>query len=290
MGFSSRTKQIILAAQKAEITEHLIYKRLARTTKDEHNRKVLEKIAEDELRHHDFWKKITEKTVKPGYWQIFYYTLAARLLGLTFGVKLMERGEDIAQDKYEQLKPEIPQVSSIIEDENEHESALLKMLDEEKLKYVGSMVLGLNDALVELTGALAGLTLALQKTKLVAIVGLITGIAAAMSMAAAEYLSTKQDDTEKNPIKASAYTGIAYIFTVLFLIFPYFLFSNIFFCLGLMMANALLVVLVFTFYISVAKDLSFKRRFGEMAGLSLSIAVINFFIGMFIRRFFGVDV
>ena len=42
-----------------------------------------------------------------------------------------------------------------------NESALLQLLDEEKLRYTGSIVLGLNDVLVELTGALAGLTLAL---------------------------------------------------------------------------------------------------------------------------------
>ena len=54
----------------------------------------------------------------------------------------------------------------IAEDEERHEQKLLAILDEERLQYVGSMVLGLNDALVELTGTLAGLTLALQNTKL----------------------------------------------------------------------------------------------------------------------------
>ena len=53
------------------------------------------------------------------------------------------------------------------------EKALLEMLDEERLKYVGSMVLGLNDALVELTGSLAGFTFAMQNTKLIALSGLI---------------------------------------------------------------------------------------------------------------------
>jgi VIT1/CCC1 family predicted Fe2+/Mn2+ transporter len=85
---------------------------------------------------------------------------------------------------------------------------LISLIDEERLKYVSSMVLGLNDALVELTGALTGLTLALQNPRLIAIVGFITGIAASMSMAASEYLSTKQEDTEKNPLKASVYTGL----------------------------------------------------------------------------------
>lgn len=88
------------------------------------------------------------------------------------------------------------------------------------------MVLGLNDALVELTGVLAGLTLALQNTRLVAMTGFITGIAASLSMSASEYLSAKSEEGPQDPLKASIYTGSAYVLTVLFLIFPYLLFTN----------------------------------------------------------------
>ena len=48
-------------------------------------------------------------------------------------------------------------------DERRHEEELYGMLDEERLHYVGAMVLGLNDALVELTGAIAGVTFALAQ-------------------------------------------------------------------------------------------------------------------------------
>ena len=53
------------------------------------------------------------------------------------------------------------------------------------------MVLGLNDALVELTGTLAGLTFALANARLVALAGIITGIAATLSMAASNYLAER---------------------------------------------------------------------------------------------------
>ncbi|MDI6704563.1 MAG: VIT1/CCC1 transporter family protein [bacterium] len=82
------------------------------------------------------------------------------------------------------------------------------------------MVLGLNDALVELTGALAGFTFALQNTRVVAMAGLITGVAASLSMTTSEYLSTKSEGGAKSPFKASVYTGSAYVLTVMFLIFP----------------------------------------------------------------------
>lgn len=280
----------LLLSQRNEITEHFIYKKLASLSKNKNNREVLNKIAEEEKSHYEFLKKLTQKEIHPDRKRVFLYTIMAKILGLTFSLKLMERGEDIAQDVYEKIKGEIPEFGQIFEDENRHEREIISLLDEERLKYVSSMVLGLNDALVELTGALAGLTLALQNTRLVAIVGLITGIAASMSMSASEYLSTKQEETTKNPVRASVYTGIAYILTVFFLILPYLFFKNIFLCLGFVLINALIVILLFTFYISVAKELSFKKRFLEMAGLSLSIAVVNFFIGMAIRKIFGVEV
>ena len=111
------------------------------------------------------------------------------------------------------------------------------------------MVLGLNDALVELTGALAGLTLALRNTRLVALTGSITGIAAALSMAASEYLSTREEgaDPSKSPAKAALYTGVAYSLTVLALILPYLLISNPFVCLALTLSAAILIIAVFNF-------------------------------------------
>ena len=280
----------VLNAQKSELTESIIYKKLASIEKDKSNKEILERISQEECAHHDFWKKFTNKEVKPDKVKIFLYVLIVRMLGLTFGVKLMEKGEGMAQDSYNNLKSLSEEVQGVIEDEEKHEQELLNIINEEKLKYVGSIVLGLNDALVELTGALAGFTFALQNTRLIAAVGLVTGIAASLSMAASEYLSTKQEESDKNPIKASIYTGLAYVLTVLFLIFPYLVFGNVFLCLGVVLINALLVIAFFTFYVSVAKDVSFKGRFFEMSALSLSVALVSFFIGMVIRSIFGVDI
>ena len=158
----------LLVYQKNEITEHHIYKRLARTVKSPENRQILVKIANDELRHYQSWRIYTQQDVKPDRLKTWKYYLISRILGFTFGIKLMERGEEDAQDNYEQLRETIQEAEAIIRDENEHENALIQLLDEERLRYTGSIVLGLNDALVELTGALAGLTLALQDTRLIA--------------------------------------------------------------------------------------------------------------------------
>ena len=284
------TKNIILTAQRNEITEHFIYEKLSQSTKDPHNRNILERISSDELNHYNFWKKYTQENVKPDKLKIWKYFLISRIFGLTFGIKLMERGEEQAQVTYGKISRFVPDAKSVVKDEDKHEKQLINMIDEERLRYVGSMVLGLNDALVELTGALAGLTLALQNTRLIAMTGLITGIAASLSMAASEYLSTKSEAGAKNPFKASAYTGSVYILTVLFLIFPYLIFTNFYFCLGFTILNAIIVIFIFTFYISVAKDTSFRNRFFEMALISLGIAALTFGIGFLIRIFLNVEI
>src|SRR5690606_6174699 len=185
---------------------------------------------------------------------------------------------------------EIEELAVLASEEDAHEEALIEMLDEESLRYAGSIVLGLNDALVELTGALAGYTLALQNTRLIALTGLITGIAAALSMAASEYLSTRSEDTDKNPLKASLYTGAAYILTVAVLILPYLLFPNYYLCLFLALTPAVIIIVVCNYYISDARDEPFRQRFVEMAGVSLGVALFSFGLGYVIRTFLGVDV
>jgi VIT1/CCC1 family predicted Fe2+/Mn2+ transporter len=290
MEFDEELRQKLIIFQDNEITEHYIYKRLAQTIKSPENRKIIEKIADDELDHYNLWKKYTNQEVKPNRFRLWFYYTISRLFGFTFGIKLMERGEEDAQDSYKQLEGKIKEIDIFIHDENAHEQALIGLLDEESLRYAGSIVLGLNDALVELTGALAGLTLALQNTELIALSGSITGIAAALSMGASEYLSTRSEQTEKHPLKASLYTGMAYIFTVIILILPYLILQNYYLCLALSLTAAILIIAFFNYYISVAKDEPFRKRFLEMASLSLGVALLSFILGYILRTTLGIEI
>lgn len=279
----------ILEMQRGEVTEHFIYARLARSVADPHNRAVLSRISEDEKRHYEFWKKITGREVAPSRFKILLYYGMARVLGITFAVKLMERGEANAQVVYKTLAGAVPDVARIIADEDKHEEQLIGLIDEERLRYVGSMVLGLSDALVELTGALAGFTLAIRETRVIAAVGLITGIAAALSMAASEYQSTRSEGDAKNPVRAALYTGVMYILTVILLILPYLLLDSPAAALALTMGVAMGIIVFFTFYVSVASDLPFLRRFAEMAVIIFGVAALSFFIGWAVKSLFGLD-
>ncbi len=203
MQLSEHVQRQVLKFQQTEITEHHIYKRLAKKVTPTENAQIIEQIAEDELRHYNGWKKYTNQEVEPRWFMVWFYYWVSVIFGFTFGIKLMEHGEEAAQENYAAVSQEIPEAEKFQHEEDVHEERLIGMLDEERLQYAGSVVLGLNDALVELTGALAGLTLALQNVKLIALSGLITGIAASMSMAASEYLSTRSEETTKQPVRAA---------------------------------------------------------------------------------------
>ena len=280
----------LLAMQRGEITEHYIYKKIALAQKDPHNREVLTRIAQDELGHYEIWKRYTQQDVAPSISRIWFYYLIARVLGITFAIKLMEGVEKRAQSYDKALIDKIPEIQVILANEETHERELIALIDEERLKYVGSVVLGLNDALVEFTGTLAGLTFAIQNTQIIAVAGLIMGVAASLSMGASEYLSQRSDGGPTDPVKASVYTGFAYIVTVALLILPFLVFNSPYYALMFTLLGAVMVIFLFTFYISVAKDLPFWRRFAEMLAISLGIAAISFVIGILIRTVLNINV
>lgn len=281
----------LIDAQRNEATEAEVYKRVAKFIKNEKNREIVVNIGRMEETHANTWKSYTKQEVQANKLKVWIYTNVIRILGLTFGLKLMEKHERDSIINYDKLSAVIPKAKDIQKDEEEHEQQLLEMIDEKSLNYLGSIVLGLNDALVELTGVLAGLTFGLQNGKMIAAIGIITGISAAFSMAGSEYLSTKTDnDGNIKPITASVYTGIAYILTVILLILPYLLFNNIYVALAMCIATAIAIIAVFNYYTSVAKDHPFKSRFLEMAAISLSVAFISFIIGLIVKQVFDIDI
>jgi vacuolar iron transporter family protein len=279
--------------QREEITGAKLYRSLSRVVKGGDNAMVLADMALAEDSHYAFWRKHSGIDQPPYRLRFFLFYLAARVLGLTFALKLMERGEKEASAGYAKVASLVPEAVQIGQEEEAHEEALIGMIEEERLAYMGSIVLGLNDALVELTGTLAGLTFALQKGSIVAISGIITGIAAAFSMSASDYLSMKADG-DPRAVKSAIYTGFAYLITVILLVMPYLVLPQsgkwIYISLAITLVIAVTIIAGFNFYISVAKGLSFKARFLEMAGISLGVSAFSFGVGLIVRQIFGVSV
>jgi len=291
MNLSPTANAIVLKMQQNELTESVIYEKIARFAKGEENRSTLLRLAREERAHYEIWKKYTGVEMKPEKGKVLKFTMIARILGFTFAVKLMERGEGNAQVEYALLAEEVAESVHIRQQEEEHEHALLAMLDEERLRYVGSMVLGLNDALVELTGSLAGFTFALQNTRLIALSGLIIGISATFSMASSEFLAARSEG-RSDALKSCTYTGIAYLITVVLLIAPYLLLGSSQYIAALvcMLAIVVLIIAGFTYYTSVAQNQPFKSRFLEMALISIGVAVVSFVVGVLAKNLLGVEV
>ncbi len=245
----------LISAQRNEITKHRTYRWLAERSTEERNRDLLERAAEQELEHYRALRGRTGIDVQPRRLRLMLWRLLSRTLGLTFTLRLMERGSELAT-AVDGTFDDDAHLSQAVAEEERRADTVLAGLEEERLDYAGSIVLGLNDALVELTGALAGLTLALRDSRSIAMAGFVTGMAASMSMAASEFLSSREElkgHESRNPLKAAVYTGVSYFVTVVLLILPYLLFDGVYVSLGVMLGVSLAIILAYNLYISIAK-------------------------------------
>jgi len=283
-------EKFFIARQQDELDSSLLYYRIALSVKNADERETLLSISADEKRHAEIFEKYSGRKLKPNKVSTWFYLVLGKILGYTFLIKQLESGEGRGIEVYKAKISTLPELESILLDEEKHESHLIELLDEERLHYTGDIILGMNDALVELTGSLAGYTLAMQNCRIIAMAGLITGISATLSMAGSGYLSSRENDS-KNAVKSTVIIGLSYLITVILLILPYMLFPPHAYlaALGTTVVVALTIIGTFNYYISVAKSRSFKRGFFSMAAISLGVAIISFGVGYFVKHIMGID-
>lgn len=282
-------KNIFLIHQQQELNSSALYAKIAKNTKNEKERATLQAIADDEQRHAETFEKHAGRRLKPNIAWVRIMLLARFLLGYTFLIKLLERGENKGINFYRSEIDQIPELEQILADEEKHENDLMALLDEERLHYMGDIILGMNDALVELTGSLAGYTLAMQNGKVIAMAGLITGISATLSMAGSGYLSAREENG-KNAVKSTIIIGLSYLITVVLLILPYLLFpaGAYLWALAMTLLIAMLIIAGFNYYLSVVKERPFRRGFWTMAVISLGVAAISFLVGYVVKNVLGI--
>jgi rubrerythrin len=144
MELSESVKQRILAFQKDEITSAVLYEEIAAMMKNDKNRNVLLEIAQVEREHYATWKHFTGIDIGPSRIKIALFKLLYWIMGETFVIQMFERVEDFGVRELTQITSEIPEANDIILQEEEHENQLITLVDEERLKYVGAMVLWWN--------------------------------------------------------------------------------------------------------------------------------------------------
>ena len=134
MELTPELRRKLLLHQKNEITEHHIYAKLAESVREPENSRILESISQDELRHYHVWRNHTSEDAEPDQWRIWKYYWISRIFGFTFGIKLMERGEEDAQDSYDELQGVVAEAGTVIFEENQHEAALKSDLPHRQAK------------------------------------------------------------------------------------------------------------------------------------------------------------
>ncbi len=285
-------KSQALAQLQDEINDYTIYSIMADKCKnDDKNKQIFLKLAKEEKSHYEFCRKITGEDKKPQKLLIMFVIFCVNIFGISFVLKFMENREINGKSFYKHIFDSHPESKQIYEQEIHHETELIDMLHDKKIVYAGAIVLGMSDALVELTGTLSGIALAFENTISVGATGLIMGAAASLSMAGSAYLESKESEAEDiKPLTYSLYTGITYVSTTMILIFPFLVFDSMLFALIWMFASALIAILGYNFYISVAKGLNFWKRVSQMCAITFGVAIISFVIGYCVKYFLGIDI
>ncbi len=278
----------LLVFQRNEITEHFVYLAYARAAHGK-NREILDRIAADELGHYHQFFKYTNQEIPPDRLKVRFYRLCALFFGLTFGMKVMENGEKRAEKAYSRFGGTMPEIAQIIRDEANHERSLIGLITEERLSYMGSMVLALNNSIQEFSGIAVGLTFAMGNAGLIGSTILISGLAATLAMSASEYLSQKAEETRtsgRSPVKAISWAGGIYLSVVLVIALPYLLFTNCYAALALGASAVLTIIMVFTFYMAVVKGLRYRAVLLETLAVFALVVGLSSLIGLGAKRLF----
>ena len=268
---------------------------LSRRENNPEFKKALENIADGERSHYDFWRSYApEAKVSSKRLRMYVILLLRIILGLTFTLKLMERHEAKLHKRYRQIAASIPpsdtlRFQAMMESEEGQEDQLISKIQENRVKYMSFIVLGLADAVVEISGIHAGSLGIYGRTQLAALAGIIAGMAASIAMGTAAYAQAKQGF--QGSAKWSAiYTGVSYMITAVLLATPYFLTVNMADALGASLVVGVLLVAAMTFYDTVISGRAFKRQFGEIAGIILGASLVLFLAGTLAGQYLGIRI
>ena len=197
-----------------EVNDAAIYTTLMKMEKNPDFRKKLEDISRMERDHAGFWRSFLEKRgVSPKIKRRGVFMgvvkLLKRIFGSVFIAPLFELGESTAVSTYTAFlessnltEEEQSQLRRIILDELEHEKIFSRSKRLLKVENFRDFILGMNDGLVEILGAVAGLSAVYMHNPLmVAASGLIIGVAGALSMGIGAFTSVRSQRQVNEGVK-----------------------------------------------------------------------------------------
>jgi VIT1/CCC1 family predicted Fe2+/Mn2+ transporter len=278
-----------------EYIDYKVYSYLAKLEKNDERRGILENFGKMEYEHYIFWKNLMKKEMINSSLdsiRIKLFILFKYIFGLIFTIKLMERNEKRVIEEYKKLLNKFEgetkqKLELIIKDEIEHENFWMNQIKDETTRYLGFIILGLADAIIEITGVHAGFLGVTASTIIAGIAGLVVGVSASLAMASAAYLQAKQSEGS-NPRISAIYTGIFYILAAVALAAPYFMTHDMLLAFSSSLIIAIMLIGFFNFYSSVIFERKFAKEFLTSTIIILVTASISFIVGEFLGNIFGI--
>ncbi len=279
-----------------EYADFTLYDRLARRSANNSSfAEVLRQLSATERRHYEFWKKyVPDAEPKFSKAKLYLVLFFRTVFGLTFAVRYLERHESIVLKQYRSVEGVIPQVDKtafqeILADEEQHEREFRGRVESSSIRYISFVVLGLADALVEITGIHAGSLGIYNSTEIAGLAGIIAGGAASLAMASAAFAQAKQGFQGSARLSA-VYTGVSYFVTAVILAAPYFLTKSLADALSASLFLAVVILALATYYSSVISYKPFRKDFFEILLIMFGVTTALYFFGYFIRDLTGITV
>ncbi len=275
------------AKMSDEFTDSALYARLADTVDPSSPfADVLKRLSDTERRHYEFWKKYAPgREPRLNGAKVGWTLLLRRLFGLTFASRYLDRHEGSVVKEYKGLAPLIPEgdrkeFDEMVADEEAHEKEFAGRIQSSAVTYISFIVLGLADALVEITGIHAGSLGIYDRTEYAGLAGVIAGAAASLAMASAAFAQAKQG-FEGSARLSAAYTGVSYFVTAIILATPYFLTRDMYVALGSSLTLAVIILATVTYYSTVISGKPFFGDFAAILGIMLAVTVVLYAFGYF---------
>ncbi len=287
---NSALSQVARDRMSHEYTDSRMYERLSETV-DEGSpfAGVLKQLSATEQKHYEFWRKYApDEKPKLDRLKLHWVLFLRRVLGLTFASRYLDRHENSVVNEYQAIADLIPEAdrsafNEMVADEQQHEQEFARKVESTAVRYISFVVLGLADALVEISGIHAGSLGIYNRTEVAGLAGVVAGGAASLAMASAAYAQAKQGFQGSAKLSA-VYTGVSYFISAVFLATPYFLTSSMVYALSTSLILAVVMLALTTYYSTVIANKPFMRDFLEilviLLGATAALYVFGYAVGI----------
>jgi vacuolar iron transporter family protein len=275
---------------RASLKHYHIYDTLRAREQDERLRDLMGELARITKDEFAFWGRKGMVRGDEAHHSKFLwgYVLLRRMLGVTMMTHLIINRERARLSHFEAYCADCLDIDErkAVEAMITRSLSLVPTDKDPQFRFFSYIVLGFNDALIELTGALVGFSLALQEHKIVIIAGLVSGISAAASISASAYLEAEHE-SGKDPHRAAFYSGMSYLGVAILLVTPFILTGSLVWGIVCMLSIALILVFILALYSSVVLGKSYSHQLRQILALSLGVAFISFSVGYVLNLLAG---